>query len=302
VDQDQVVDDVDGQGEDQAQDQDLEPTQDDFPFPAQFNEDFVGPTVSVPVYMRLTEYVCYAPNKACPAGGPNAAAPTRSGAQSNTVTLSDRDDFDQGLSNGYFPEGTEFKPTTDGEGLRVIVPPRSSQSGETEEYVYQRYIGSKRDDSRGKERAREPGRVHDPETCPGCRAREELVKNLKREESPELEENEDMEDDEELDEEYEDVPCSSSDDDDELPSQVLPCNGIQDIIVVGETDGRHGAAWNHFKFHGRVRAYDGMVGVLRTPVRLFLLNAIEFTDEFFALLLLTFASATPNLISLCHPQ
>jgi hypothetical protein len=43
-------------------------------------------------------------------------------------------------------------------------------------------------------------------------------------------------------------------------------DGKRDIIVCGSTDVRHGQAWNHFKHYGRVRAWDGLIAILRIPV------------------------------------
>jgi hypothetical protein len=42
---------------------------------------------------------------------------------------------------------------------------------------------------------------------------------------------------------------------------------VKDILVTGETDGRHGDAWGHYNIVGRVRAWDGLVVLLRIPVR-----------------------------------
>ncbi|THV03830.1 hypothetical protein K435DRAFT_851434 [Dendrothele bispora CBS 962.96] len=258
----------DGQNEDDDANRQPDPTDhiNSFPFPPLFSEDYLGPAATVPVFMRLTEYVCYAPNRACPTGGPRAGV-----------------DSDQGFSNGYFPIGTEFRPTSDGQGLRVLVPARSAQSGRVEEYIYQVYrrpsSGVAADHTMETNARLEPGRFHDRETCPGCRAREELLSRVRREEA------------EHLEDEVEEVECDEEEDDDTLdsvsqstsasttssfsyneelpphdPHKILPCDGIQDIIVVGETDKRHGMAWNPFKFYGRVRPYDGMVGLLRSPV------------------------------------
>lgn len=38
-----------------------------------------------------------------------------------------------------------------------------------------------------------------------------------------------------------------------------------DIIVTGETDPRHGQAWHHYRFYGRVRKWDGCIALLRVP-------------------------------------
>jgi hypothetical protein len=43
-------------------------------------------------------------------------------------------------------------------------------------------------------------------------------------------------------------------------------NFVKDIIITGETDGRHGDAWGHYTVVGRVRPWDGLVVLLRTPV------------------------------------
>ncbi|EMD32612.1 hypothetical protein CERSUDRAFT_99341 [Gelatoporia subvermispora B] len=50
---------------------------------------------------------------------------------------------------------------------------------------------------------------------------------------------------------------------DEQPPLERTCSGIQDIIVTGETLDRHGAAWGHYVFYGRVRAWDGLIAVVR---------------------------------------
>ncbi|KAF5341371.1 hypothetical protein D9758_012282 [Tetrapyrgos nigripes] len=42
-------------------------------------------------------------------------------------------------------------------------------------------------------------------------------------------------------------------------------SGIADILVTGETGEEHGSAWGHFNIVGRVRPWDGLVVLLRTP-------------------------------------
>ncbi|KAG7100278.1 hypothetical protein E1B28_002051 [Marasmius oreades] len=39
-----------------------------------------------------------------------------------------------------------------------------------------------------------------------------------------------------------------------------------DIIITGETDPRHGEAWQHYRFYGRIRKWDGCVAIMRVPV------------------------------------
>ncbi|KZT07539.1 uncharacterized protein LAESUDRAFT_651186 [Laetiporus sulphureus 93-53] len=44
------------------------------------------------------------------------------------------------------------------------------------------------------------------------------------------------------------------------------CSGITDIAITGETLPRHGQAWHHFYFYGRVRSWDGLVAIVRVPM------------------------------------
>ncbi|KAF8641170.1 hypothetical protein AX17_000805 [Amanita inopinata Kibby_2008] len=46
---------------------------------------------------------------------------------------------------------------------------------------------------------------------------------------------------------------------------VVECDGIKDIIFTGATDDSHGQAWHHYTFYGRVRPWDGLIGILRVP-------------------------------------
>jgi hypothetical protein len=74
-----------------------------------------------------------------------------------------------------------------------------------------------------------------------------------------------------------------ADENDETDTVLRIGSGVQDILVTGEvrathtcdrvwfliiiqTDGRHGDAWGHYRFIGRVRPWDGLIVLLRTPV------------------------------------
>jgi hypothetical protein len=77
----------------------------------------------------------------------------------------------------------------------------------------------------------------------------------------------------------------SSPGDDEEDTYETTCGGIQDIIFTGEvyrlltgvlptadigcaqTDPNHGMAWGRFTFLGRVRPWDGLIALVRLPVR-----------------------------------
>ncbi|KAI0640478.1 hypothetical protein C8Q79DRAFT_1015256 [Trametes meyenii] len=43
------------------------------------------------------------------------------------------------------------------------------------------------------------------------------------------------------------------------------CSGITDIILTGETSARHDLAYGNFTYYGRVRAWDGLVVLVRAP-------------------------------------
>lgn len=55
------------------------------------------------------------------------------------------------------------------------------------------------------------------------------------------------------------------------------CDGIQDIFVFGETEPAHAEAWNPFTFRGRVRRWDGLVCIVRTPKTMHQLHQYIFT-------------------------
>ncbi|KAG6868381.1 hypothetical protein C0993_003905 [Termitomyces sp. T159_Od127] len=44
-----------------------------------------------------------------------------------------------------------------------------------------------------------------------------------------------------------------------------PCDGIRDILIVGEPDTEHAAAFEDYFFYGRVRKWDGMINLVRVP-------------------------------------
>ncbi|KAJ3483164.1 hypothetical protein NLI96_g6512 [Meripilus lineatus] len=60
----------------------------------------------------------------------------------------------------------------------------------------------------------------------------------------------------------------NTDTDSEMDFVENTCNGIQDIIITGETLPRHGEAWHHYRFYGRVRHWDGLIALVRIPTAL----------------------------------
>ncbi|KAJ7152786.1 hypothetical protein C8R46DRAFT_475686 [Mycena filopes] len=43
------------------------------------------------------------------------------------------------------------------------------------------------------------------------------------------------------------------------------CDGVQDVVFAGATDPHHGQAWHHYDFAGRVRPWDGLIGLVMRP-------------------------------------
>ncbi|KAL0952150.1 hypothetical protein HGRIS_008767 [Hohenbuehelia grisea] len=84
-------------------------------------------------------------------------------------------------------------------------------------------------------------------------------------EDADLDEDEDDEDDEEEDEDESPSMRRMLDEDvyHDDPRLAPRCQGIRDIIISGRTDDTHGEAWNHFVYRGRIRPWDGFIGILR---------------------------------------
>jgi hypothetical protein len=122
---------------------------------------------------------------------------------------------------------------------------------------------------------------HDENTCQTCRARSDLDEPMRTVEDGPLPRHSDYEDD------FSEagLPRPSHDDEDEEDTYETTCIGIRDIIITGEvhhlflrlpladtdhfaqTDPNHGMAWGRFTFLGRVRRWDGMIALVRVPVR-----------------------------------
>ncbi|PCH44499.1 hypothetical protein WOLCODRAFT_133275 [Wolfiporia cocos MD-104 SS10] len=64
-----------------------------------------------------------------------------------------------------------------------------------------------------------------------------------------------------------DGDTETADDVEDIAAADRSCTGISDIIITGETLPRHGAAWNHYRFYGRVRQWDGLIAIVRVPAR-----------------------------------
>lgn len=217
--------------------------------PAGFNEHMLGATPE-PIFMRLREYHCMdvAPNEPAPRG-------------------SSPFELDDGVHNAWFPDQMVYSEHLD--GLTIMTPTRMSH--------YHAYVPGARS-------------LHDEITCRGCRDRgtstmvfreadhEYDISNeavageagddgMEDDESSEdrmSDEGEDMNEDAEMD-----VDVGASREPDAGAAELVverKCDGIMDIVLVGETDTRHGQVWHRYRFYGRVREWDGLVALVRIPV------------------------------------
>ncbi|KAJ8588677.1 hypothetical protein M405DRAFT_819370 [Rhizopogon salebrosus TDB-379] len=73
--------------------------------------------------------------------------------------------------------------------------------------------------------------------------------------------------DEDSDIATDDADVATDDDRDEEYCVQRKCDGVRDIALVGETDYKHGQAWNRYRFYGRVREWDGLIALVRIPVQ-----------------------------------
>ncbi|KAJ2917181.1 hypothetical protein MD484_g3245, partial [Candolleomyces efflorescens] len=103
---------------------------------------------------------------------------------------------------------------------------------------------------------------------------EEDFEEEEEEEEDEEDDDEDEDDDdmlsvsssecEDVDDDYEDL---DSDDVRNIERDIPPCKDIaEDIILTGGMDDRHAEAWGRFVYYGRVRPWDGLIGIVRMGV------------------------------------
>ncbi|KAH0837756.1 hypothetical protein J3R83DRAFT_5932 [Lanmaoa asiatica] len=195
--------------------------------PQTFSEQSIGLTAA-PVFMRLREYHCMdvESNQPVPSGG---------------------------IQNAWFNSSTRFQEVT--HGLAITCQERSSS--------YDEYVVGGPD-------------LHDESKCRGCQYRgtsemifrEDDVRYLGVLDEVLADEGmEDVEDDEDdvMDNDPSDADVDMAPSDGNELVITRNCDGILDIILVGETDLRHGQAWHHYKFYGRVREWDGLVALIRVP-------------------------------------
>ncbi|KAJ7061207.1 hypothetical protein C8F01DRAFT_1369454 [Mycena amicta] len=213
-------------------------------------EDFVA--AARPVYMRIREHWSFFPETPAPP------------APANSTT------GDEGMANGWFPAGTTARDAGEGK-LEVRVP----QEDQGKPHSYETLLDG---------RVVREG-VHNVDRCPGC-VRERAEARRRRR----------ARDDHDHDESGESTSSTAhADNNRSSSSSASPsgsgsgshksshslnssspwpedtegweplCDGVQDVVFTGETDPHHGQAWHHYDFSGRVRPWDGLIGLVMRP-------------------------------------
>jgi hypothetical protein len=252
--------------------------------PLTFTEDTLR-LVAVPLYVRLEEYAVFSGGESVPCANDtmdiemnedgsgattSAASGSGSGSGISTDALEEAS-YDQGMRDAWFPPNTTFS-TKDSHVVVSVPPGRNNMrvSTDTEQFTYvkigKKGLGGEGDtvqdtaspgrtmgseaEARSK---RQPGTFHDPDTCPGCLAREQAL--LAARVAAEAEAGDDSS---EESEDIEPPPYVPS------PETIPLCDGIRDVVLTGSTDPRHAAAWGKWAWKGRVRSWDGLVGLVRS--------------------------------------
>ncbi|KAK0455784.1 uncharacterized protein EV420DRAFT_1553247 [Desarmillaria tabescens] len=180
------------------------------PLPAGFDEMLLSLT-NRPIYMRLQEFVSYAGGDIVPSGarGPQPLS------FYEDAEGDEEEEEEEDMDDSPVPEITDQRLLEEfDQGLQNAYFP----DGVTEESFKGTYDGTgMRMICGGKEYVYHKlgGTQHDPDSCVGCAMREKQA-----------------------------MPAWSEE---EHPADMVPlppCTGVQDVIVTGSTDDRHGQAWN----------------------------------------------------------
>ncbi|KAJ6550240.1 hypothetical protein B0H19DRAFT_1160673 [Mycena capillaripes] len=227
-----------------------------FPPGGLVRDDFVA--AARPVYMRIQEHWSFHPHQPVPPPAPDSTT------------------ADEGLRSGWLPPGAEVVGVSGGQ-VEVQVPAVADPSDEstwgrrpeTATYIYHTVLDA---------HASAAGHpAHDVESCSGCikvkeRKRWERGRALRTEDvspshpssshsdhTPPYEAPLDA-----LWPEW-DAPAWAAHGFDEGDVWESACDGVQDVIFTGATDPRHGMAWHHYEYAGRVRPWDGLIGLVMRP-------------------------------------
>ncbi|OJA08865.1 hypothetical protein AZE42_01745 [Rhizopogon vesiculosus] len=232
---------------------------------------------AAPMFMRLREYHCIDPQVPIPTGGAN-------------------DGFDDGIANAWMPNGMRIPEERDGGKLvfnhhgraytyEAYRPGQASSHDETTcEGCLDR--GSCNMIYRENDEEYLLGRSNDGDADVAMEEEDDAqfiahassqygshIDSIMAQNGDVMEEDADVEEDmTDVEEDTTDVEEDTTDvvDADNHHEEYFverKCNGVLDIALVGETDYKHGQAWNHYRFYGRVREWDGLVALVRIPAQ-----------------------------------
>lgn len=240
-----------------------------------------------PLYMNLREHHCVNPETPAASGG-------------------EPEGFDDGICNAWFPVDTTFYEEREKGELRVVhtdsgtdscyttwVPGRPNGHSEDTCTLCERrredhemeVVARARIFARTAEHvdaAREAADEEEPEERPReevgsdppsppedpmdqvVAARQAATEALGTDADEVLREVVEESSDEDMDSEEDEYASTNEDDVEEYIE--AECTGVSDIVITGETLQRHGEAWNHYRFYGRVREWDGLIALVRVPM------------------------------------
>ncbi|KAI0653723.1 hypothetical protein C8Q70DRAFT_590738 [Cubamyces menziesii] len=204
-----------------------------------------------PLFFTLREHYCISPATPLP------------------FTAAKPDPLDEGIMNAYLPHGfPQAYAMTQRDGKLIMRHGKDS-------WVYETYV-------EGKENS------HDEETCGMCAEARQRDEQQRLQDVAVLEDEEMVDngscDNEAMDVSPEETRKLAQDiigmdvdefidhverevDSDSASATEVPsaCTGICDIIITGHTPRQHALSWGDYRIYGRVRAWDGLVVLLRLP-------------------------------------
>lgn len=207
---------------------------------------------------------------------------TRARTESSHIAgISQEAFYDQGIRDAWFPANTSISTEQGGDRIVVTVPPGADNlrtREETEKFTYVKVGRDNGEEGDGDIRRmgseaearskRQPGTYHDRDTCPGCIAREQALLDARIAANANTPIGGPSKSQANPDADRSTFPASSNDS--HLPPYVPspqtipPCDGVRDVLLTGTTDPRHAAAWGKWAWKGRVRTWDGLVGLVRS--------------------------------------
>ncbi|KAJ7447649.1 hypothetical protein FB451DRAFT_1411743 [Mycena latifolia] len=205
-------------------------------------DDFV--TAVRPMYMRIAEHHSFQPHTPVPPPPPDSTT------------------GEEGMSAGWLPHGTRVVPIN-AHQVEVRVDPSAANINTFEAQFGYADAGDRRGEEKVYvyETVGEGGRVREEahvEGCVGCVRAKERARWASYPAS--FEHTSDSKAWPEWD-----APAWAGHGFADDEGWEGACDGVQDVVFTGSTDPRHGMAWHHYEYAGRVRPWDGLIGLVMRP-------------------------------------